>query len=144
MTLTDILCMSINCLALSYGGYTDWKRREIPNFVPFTLLLTGILHWKTIPLRLFCMAVTILILRLSAKLSKSQLPGGDFKLLSALAFSAGPAVTLTVTALTGLASAVVGLIAGKPIHRSIPLCAYVCPAYPAALGILYFFLPLLP
>ena len=139
MTLTDALVFSVNGLALAYGGCTDWKRREIPNLVPLTLILTGLLHWRTLPLRLLCMAAAIFILRLSAKMAKSPLPGGDFKLLCALAFSAGPAVTLAVTVLTGLAAASVGLITGKRLRRNIPLCTYVCFAYPAALGMFLLF-----
>ena len=129
MTWIEILCFSVNCAALAYGGYTDWKRREIPNAVPLTLLLTGLLHWRRIPLQLACMAAMMLILWFSAKLTKSPLPGGDFKLLCALTFSAGPTVTLTSVLLTGLAASAAGLAVKKPLRRHIPLCTYMAPAY---------------
>ena len=144
MIWTDILCVSFNCLALAYGGYTDWKRREISNLVPLVLLLTGVLRWRTIPFRLLCMVAAAMILVLSSRLANSPLPGGDFKLLCALTFSAGSAVTLAVTVLTGLAAAAVGLITEKKIHRNIPLCTYVCFAYPSALGMFLLILSIFP
>ena len=121
--------MLINSAALIYGGVTDFKRREIPNIVPIVLLTSGLLCWDTILYRLIAMLIIAGVLVLSAKLTKSELPGGDFKLLCALTFSAGVSATLSAMLITDVAAIAVALIKKEKLTRHIPLCAYICPAY---------------
>ena len=127
--MTWIIC-GLNVCILAYGAVTDYKRREIPDAVPILLLLTGLFSgWDILLYRIAGMLLTAAIFLLSAKLSKSSTPGGDFKLLCALAFSAGLPILLLTLLLTGLGSVVVGAIRKQSLKRHIPLCSYIAPAY---------------
>ncbi|MBQ6755691.1 MAG: prepilin peptidase [Oscillospiraceae bacterium] len=121
--------MLINSAALIYGGVTDFKRREIPNIVPIVLFASGLLCWDTILYRLIAMLIIAGVLVLSTKLTKSELPGGDFKLLCALTFSAGVTATMSSMLITDVAAIAVALIMKEKLSRHIPLCSYICPAY---------------
>lgn len=122
--------MILNICILAYGAVTDYKRREIPDAVPILLFLTGLISgWGILLYRVAEMLLTATIFLLSAKLSKCNTPGGDFKLLCALAFSAGLPILLLTLLLTGLSSAVVGAKRKQSIKRHIPLCSYIAPAY---------------
>ena len=121
--------MLINSAALIYGGVTDFKRREIPNIVPIVLLSSGLLCWDTILYRLIAMLIIAGVLILSAKLTKSELPGGDFKLLCALTFSAGVTATMSSMLITDVAAIIVAICKKEKLSRHIQLCAYICPAY---------------
>ena len=125
------ICMAVNCCILAYGGYIDYKRREIPNSVPIVLMLTGLISAPHLILfRLVGLAMIASSFILAAKLTSRETPGGDFKLLSALAFSAGVPTVLIVLMLSGLIAVTVGLIRKKDaVKRHIPLCSYVAPAY---------------
>lgn len=133
-----LICMLVNIGILAYGAVTDYKRREIPDIVPIVLLLTGLLSgWDFILLRVAGLLLVALLFVISAKLSKSNLPGGDFKLISALAFSAGIPILLLTLLLTGLGAALVGIIRKQPTKRHIPLCSYIAPAYTVVCGLLF-------
>ena len=121
--------MLINSAALIYGGVTDFKRREIPNIVPIVLFASGLLCWDTILYRLIAMLIIAGVLVLSTKLTKSELPGGDFKLLCALTFSAGVTATMSSMLITDVAAIIVAICKKEKLNRHIPLCAYICPAY---------------
>ena len=121
--------MLINSAALIYGGVTDFKRREIPNIVPIVLFASGLLCWDTILYRLIAMLIIAGVLVLSTKLTKSELPGGDFKRLCALTFSAGVTATMSSMLITDVAAIAVALIMKEKLSRHIPLCSYICPAY---------------
>ena len=124
-----IICSLINCAALVYGGITDYKRREIPNLVPVVLLATGIFMDRLILQRFIIMLIVALILWLTTKITKQELPGGDFKLICALTFSAGLIQLLMTLFLAIIGSLVVALVKKDRIRRNIPLCTYVAPAY---------------
>lgn len=128
---------ALNAAALIYGGITDYKRREISNLVPLVLILTGLLDYRTILFRLICLLVMGFILWLSGKIAKTELPGGDKKLLCALAFSCGILQTVIMLLLTGIASALVGWIRKRPVFRNIPLCSYIAPAYFSVISIIF-------
>ncbi len=128
-SIIAIICTIISGAALIWGGATDFKRREIPNGVPIILLLTGFLDIGHILPRLAVMVLIGFSLWLSCKLTKQEVPGGDFKLICALAFSAGLLNLLSVMFCAGVLAVVVGFITHKPIKRNIPLCTYVAPAY---------------
>ena len=76
----------ISAAVLIYGGVVDLRRREIPNVVPILLLFTGFLKFTT----LWCIMGLIIpaaLLFIVSKITKSEIPGGDFKLLCSLGFT---------------------------------------------------------
>ena len=113
---------------VAYGGYVDYIKREIPDLVPITLILIGLLSGGVLG-RLFFMILALLILLLAARLSKQELPGGDLKLICAMVFAAGPYETLAILLLAGCGSVIVSLARKQPWKRHIPLCTYVAPAF---------------
>ena len=124
------ICLALNCCILTYGGYTDYKRREIPNLVPILLMVTGFLSAPYLILyRFLGLVVMAGAFLLGAKLTNGETPGGDFKLLCALAFSEGIVITLFVLLLAGIGAAVGSMVKKKAIRRNIPLCTYVAPAF---------------
>lgn len=129
---------------LAYGAITDYNKREIPDTVPIVLLLTGLATgWEVIIYRLSGMLLTAAVFFIAAKLTKSDLPGGDFKLLSAMAFSSGIPILIASLLLTGLGAAIVGIAEAlkthchwkQPTKRHIPLCSYIAPAYTIVCGL---------
>ena len=138
--MISYICMAVNCCILAYGGYIDYKRREIPNAVPIVLMLTGLIAAPHLILfRLAGLAMIASSFILAAMLTNGETPGGDFKLLSALAFSAGVPAVLIVLMLSGIMAVTVGLIRKKDaVKRHIPLCSYVAPAYVIVCFIIYF------
>lgn len=125
----SLLCLLINDAVLIYGGIVDYRKREIPNAVPITLLATGLICRGYILQRLLAMVIIALILWLTTKITKQELPGGDFKLLCALAFSSGLLTLLGTIFCAGLGAIIVGIVKHEPLKRNIPLCTYVAPAF---------------
>ncbi len=119
----------INAAVLIYGGVVDFKRREIPNFVPITLLLTGIAFSFSTFWSILGLVAPAVLLFITAKLTKSEVPGGDFKLLCSLGFTCGLQELAAVIFLAGIGAMVYGLIRRLPVKRHIPLCSYVAPSY---------------
>jgi Flp pilus assembly protein protease CpaA len=132
-----IICTLANIGILAYGAITDYNKREIPDSVPIVLLLTGLVTGcEVIVYRLVGMLLTAAVFLIAAKLSKSGLPGGDFKLFSAMAFSAGIPILLASLLLTGLGAVIIGIARKQPTKRNIPLCTYIAPAYTLVCGLL--------
>ena len=125
----SLLCLLINGAALIYGGIVDYRKREIPNAVPITLLATGLIGRGYILHRLLVMVIIALILWLATKITKQELPGGDFKLLCALAFSSGLLTLLGTLFFAGLGAIIVSVMKHVPLKRNIPLCTYVAPTF---------------
>ena len=134
----QLVCILINACILVYGGVMDYKKREIPDLVPVTLILTGFLNGAFLFPRIICFVLTIAALLLSSKLLKSNLPGGDFKLICALAFSSGLFSMVASLLLSGLCAILFGIIRKQPIKRNIPLCTYIAPTYIAFQTALHF------
>jgi Flp pilus assembly protein protease CpaA len=131
-----IICTLVNIGILAYGAITDYNKREIPDAVPIVLLLTGLATgWEVIIYRLAGMLLTAAVFFIAAKLSKSDLPGGDFKLLSAMAFSSGIPILIASLLLTGLGAVIIGIVRKQPTKRHIPLCSYIAPAYTIVCGL---------
>jgi len=124
-----MLCSIINAAALIYGGIVDYKRREIPNTVPVALLATGLFVDDYIFQRLFVMLVIAVILWFTMRSSQQELPGGDFKLICALAFSTGLVQLLVTLFLSVVGAILISLIRNENVRRHVPLCTYVAPAY---------------
>lgn len=124
-----VICILINSVALIYGGIVDFRKREIPNLVPLVLLATGIISGTFIVSRLLLMLCVACILWLAGKRTKQRLPGGDFKLLCALTFSAGLPTLLGILFFVGLGAIFWGVVKREPMKRNIPLCTYVAPSY---------------
>ena len=119
----------INAAVLIYGGIVDFKRREIPNLVHVTLLLTGIIFGFSMFWRIMGLIAPAVLLFAAAKIAKSEVPGGDFKLLCSLGFACGLPELAAIIFLAGIGAVVYGLIRHLPIKRHIPLCSYIAPAY---------------
>lgn len=124
-----MICSIINSAALVYGGITDYKRREIPNLVPVVLLATGIFTGGYVLQRFIIMLVVAMILWLTTRITKQELPGGDFKLICALTFSAGLIQLLMVLFLAIIGALLIALVKKERMRRNVPLCTYVAPAY---------------
>jgi prepilin signal peptidase PulO-like enzyme (type II secretory pathway) len=119
----------INAAVLIYGGVVDFKRREIPNLVPVMLLLTGIAFSFSTFWSILGLVAPAVLLFAAGKLTNSEVPGGDFKLLCSLGFSCGLRELAAVIFLAGIGAVVYGLIKRLPVKRHIPLCSYVAPSY---------------
>ena len=131
-----IICTLANIGILAYGAITDFNKREIPDAVPIVLLLTGLATgWEVIVYRLAGMLLTAAVFFIAAKLVESDLPGGDFKLLSAMAFSTGIPILIASLVLTGLGAVIIGIVRKQPTKRHIPLCSYIAPAYTIVCGL---------
>lgn len=131
----DILIL-INAAALVYGGVVDFRRREIPNAVPVLLLVSGVFGFSGLWSILGLVAPAVLLFA-AAKLTKSEVPGGDLKLLAALGFTCGLRELAAIIFLAGMGAVVYGLIRRLPVKRHIPLCTYIAPAYIAVQSIAF-------
>jgi transposase len=80
-----ILC----AVALIYGGVVDYTRREIPDFVHIIMIFSRILIGFSVLYGIMCLVIPAVLLIAAAKISKSRLAGGDFKLLCGLGFACG-------------------------------------------------------
>ena len=118
----------INAAALIYGGVIDFKRREIPNAVPVVLLVSGFFAFSSF-WRIIWLIIPAVLLYTGAKLTNSEIPGGDFKLLCALGFACGLPELAAIIFISGIGAVVYGLIRRLPIKRHIPLCTYLAAAY---------------
>jgi len=103
----------INAAALIYGGVTDAKRREIPNAVPLLLLFSGFLNFSTL-WGIMGLVIPAALLLAAAKLTKSGVPGGDFKLVWALGFCNGLPELAAVLCLSGIVAAAYGFFRRLP------------------------------
>lgn len=119
----------INAAVLGYGGVVDFKRREIPNVVPITLLLSGIIFGFSMFWRIMGLITPAVLLFAAACITKSEIPGGDFKLLCSLGFACGLRELAVIIFLAGIGASVYGLIKHLPVKRHIPLCSYIATAY---------------
>lgn len=118
----------INAAALIYGGVVDYRQREIPHIVSILLLFSGLLNF-TGSWRIMGLILPAALLLAVAKLTKSEVPGGDFKLICALGFACGLPELAAILFLSGIGAVGYGLIRHLPLKRHIPLCAYVASAY---------------
>lgn len=118
----------INAADLIYGGVVDFRRREIPNAVPALLFFSGIIGFSGLWSILGLVAPAVLLFA-AAKLTKSEVPGGDLKLLCSLGFACGLRELAASIFLAGMGAVICGLIRRLPVKRHIPLCSYIAPAY---------------
>ena len=129
----------INAAVLIYGGVVDFRRREIPNAVPILLFVSGVFGFSGFWSILGLVAPAVLLLA-AAKITHSEVPGGDFKLLCALGFACGLRELAVILFLAGIGvrpgdrvmligenSSVLAILI--PAKRHIPLCSYIAPAY---------------
>ncbi len=120
-----VICAAV----LVYGGVTDHKRREIPNSVPISLIAIGSLFGFSLIWSILGLIIPAAVLLISARISKSELPGGDFKLLCGLGFACGLPALAAIISLAGIGALAYGLARRLPVRRHIPLCTYIAPAY---------------
>ena len=91
----------INAAALIYGGVVDYRRREIPHFVSILLLFSGLLNFTGF-WRIMGLILPAALLLAVAKLTKSEVPGGDFKLICTLGFACGLPELAAILFLSGI------------------------------------------
>ena len=111
------------------GAIIDYKLREIPDIVPIVIVLCGLSLDLSVVYGIVWLTIMILGLWLASKLTETEIPGGDFKLLCALSFTCGLMEIAIILALTALGALLVSMIMHRKILRKIPLCTYVAPAY---------------
>ena len=119
----------INAAVLIYGGVIDYKKREIPNLVSIVLLIAGSFFDFSPIKSIVGLVVPAALLLLVAKLTRSAVPGGDFKLLCALGYACGLPELAAIIFIAAVGAMVFCLVRRLPIKRHIPLCSYVAPAY---------------
>lgn len=127
-----ISTLLLAAVAVTYGGVIDAKRREIPNIVPVSLLLIGLVqcivtqNWLPSLLGLLTPLIVMVVV---SKITKQPTAGGDFKLLCTFGFATNLFVLLVALVLAFVLSAVYGVATHKPISRAIPLCTYFAAGY---------------
>ncbi|MBP1737499.1 MAG: prepilin peptidase [Oscillospiraceae bacterium] len=127
--MTRFIPIFVTAAALVYGGVIDFKRREIPNTVPIILLAVGILFGFPIFRCIMGLIAPAVLLLAAARITKSEVPGGDYKLLCSLGFACGLFELAAVTLLAAVGTIAYGLVKRLPIKRHVPLCSYVAAAY---------------
>lgn len=127
--MMNCILILINAAVLIYGGVADFKRREIPNAVPIALLITGGFFGFSMFWSILGLVAPAVLLFAAAKITKSEIPGGDFKLLCSLGFACGLQELASIIFLAGIGVLVYGFIRHLPVKRHIPLCSYIAPAY---------------
>ena len=143
MRVVDSLVTAAVCALLLYGAVWDAKRRLIPNLVPVTLGIIGIMlvfapavsYWQ-IPLseRIAGFAlptVTLLILHTL----KKPVGGGDLKLTAALGFLLGLTHFAAVYALGGGMALVWAAVKRQ---KSVPLATFLFPGVTLWLTVILF------
>jgi len=114
-------------IILLIGAYTDYTRREIPNWIPLSIFLSGFFTpIASLPHKILSLLVMIVILVLTTKILHQKSGGGDVKLYLSLVFALGFAPFSTVLFLTLLLRI---LVSGVKGGVRFPLCCYVAPAY---------------
>ena len=73
-------------LSFTYGVYTDIKSREIPNVVPITIFLSGLIEFS--PLN-SCLGFVIIGLVFLLSAMFGNMGGGDIRLMAASGFALG-------------------------------------------------------
>lgn len=131
----DILII-VNAAVLTYGGVVDFRRREIPNAIHILLLISGTVGFSGL-WSILGLIVPAVLLVAAAKITHSEVSGGDFKLLCALGFACGLRELAAILLLTGIGVMAYGLLKRLPVKRHIPLCSYIAPAYLAFQVIAY-------
>ena len=120
---------AIICAVLIYGAIIDYKRREIPDIVPIVIVLCGLSLDLSALYGIVWLTIMMLGLWLVSKLTETEIPGGDFKLLCALSFTCGLAETAIILTFTALGTLLMSMMLHRKILRNIPLCTYIAPAY---------------
>lgn len=119
----------LNAVVLIYGGVIDYKKREIPDIVPVVLLATGIILNISLIQSIIGLTIPAVLLLAAAKITKSEIPGGDFKLLCSLGFACGLPGLAAVMLLAGVGAGLYGFVKHLPLKRHIPLCSYIASAF---------------
>jgi leader peptidase (prepilin peptidase)/N-methyltransferase len=100
--MTKYILILISTATLIYGGVVDYKRREIPNAVPIILTAIGVLFGFSISRSIIGLIVPAVLLLVVARIIKSEIPGGDFKLLCSLGFACGLQELAVIILLAGI------------------------------------------
>jgi hypothetical protein len=127
--MTEYIFLITNAAVLFYGGAIDFKKREIPDIVPVVLMVDGIFLKHPLLQSIIGIVTPAVLLFVVSKITKSEIPGGDFKLLCSLGFVCGLPGLAAIMLLAGIGVVAYGLVKQLPFKRHIPLCSYIAPAY---------------
>ena len=115
-------------LSFTYGAYTDIKSREIPNVVPITIFLSGLIEFS--PLRA-CIGFVIIGFVFLLAAMFGNMGGGDIRLMTACGFALGlwGGILQTIIGLSLAALYALGLRVTKKKkdirHLAIPLAPFL-------------------
>lgn len=125
----EYISVAITAAALTFGGVVDYKRREIPDAVSVILIAIGVTFEFSLFWRIIGLVIPAVLILTVAKIAKSEIPGGDFKLLCSMGFACGLQELAAVMLLAAVGAMIYSFIKRLPLKRNIPLCSYIAPAY---------------
>ena len=131
--MTKFIPAIICSLVLLRGGIIDYKTRIIPNYVPIALIGIGLFTQLSLFEHIIGLLIPAIVLLASSGLAKTDLPGGDFKLLCSLGFCIGLTWLLILLVLALIFSLIYGACKRLAPKRNIPLCTYMAISYMAYL-----------
>lgn len=119
---------SMMCIIMLYACTQDIKTRECDDFLSVMLGITGIVGKEPSELvkDIFAFAAILLIMLLSAAVTKNGIGGADVKFAGAAALVLGFVNTSAALIVGLLAAVIVNCIAKK---KSFPLLPYLSPAF---------------
>lgn len=119
---------SVMCIIMLYACTQDIKTRECDDFLSVMLGITGIAGKEPSELvkDIFAFAAILIIMLLSAAVTKNGIGGADVKFASSAAFVLGFVNTSAALIVGLLAAVIVNSIAKK---KSFPLLPYLSPAF---------------
>lgn len=127
-----VLYWIITTVTLMWGGYTDYKRREIPNAVHILLIGAGLLNssmrWQGHLLGFFLPPLAMIIV---AKILKQKANGGDVKLYASLGFNVGIVLWLAIAFFAEIFSMLF-----TRDKKNLPLCTQMFFGFITVAGIL--------
>lgn len=118
-------------ILLWFGSYTDFKRREIPNWIPLGIFLCGFAIAPDELLTKFLNLILLIVaLVLASVITKKSSGGGDIKVYLSLAFAFNVFVLAILLAGTLLVRTIVKRVRGeKGKAIKFPMCCYLAPVY---------------
>ncbi len=121
----------VMCIIMLYAAFEDIKKRECDDFLSVMLGIAGIMgkEPKELILSFVAFAGIILILLLSAAITKNGIGGGDVKFAGAASLVLGFFNTAAALAAGLLAAVIINRIKKQ---KSFPLLPYLAPAFMTA------------
>lgn len=131
MSVLSGIALIVIGVVLMIGAYTDYTRREIPNWIPLTIFISGfVTDVVSLSDKFVCLIAMVLVLVFITKVMKQRSGGGDIKLYLSLCFALGWFSFFVILSLTLLLKVSYGFMT-KTVKKGarFPLCCYLAPAY---------------